>query len=277
MRLAANLALLCALLALMVPAAQAGLIGHWTFDEASSGTGTGTALDSSGNHYDGTIVGGAVYATGHVGAGALWFDGVGNGVPGGQHVDVAYNSALALAGTSYTAAWWQKRETNGAWTAEGVIGTNNDIETLGWGAYNYTNPSRGYNDGAINLVHGSGAAHSVTPNIASLAVTDPPSWKHVALVYDKVASTRTLYVGGNVAYSDSITAAVADSGLDLQIGWNGSYFKGAIDDVQIYNQALTAGEVGIVKNGGTVPEPGTLMLCVCGMIGLLAYAWRTRR
>ena len=44
---------LLAAFALMVPTAQADLIGHWTFDE---GSGT-TANDSSGNGYDGMISG----------------------------------------------------------------------------------------------------------------------------------------------------------------------------------------------------------------------------
>ena len=30
---------------------SSNLIGHWKFDEAASGTGTGTALDSSGGGY----------------------------------------------------------------------------------------------------------------------------------------------------------------------------------------------------------------------------------
>ena len=42
------------------------------------------------------------------------------------------------------------------------------------------------------------------------------------------------------------------TGKNLRIGrWNNNYFDGLIDDVRIYNKALSEAEIGIVMAGGT--------------------------
>jgi hypothetical protein len=46
---------------------------------------------------------------------------------------------------------------------------------------------------------------------------------------------------------------VSDGGGELSIGadiGNGIYFPGTIDDVRVYNRALTASEVWSLYNGG---------------------------
>jgi len=59
-------------LLLAVSAAQAELVGHWTFDETS-----GPALDSSGNGYDGAIVGTVTQGQAGKIGGAYQFSGAG--------------------------------------------------------------------------------------------------------------------------------------------------------------------------------------------------------
>ena len=49
---------------------------------------------------------------------------------------------------------------------------------------------------------------------------------------------------------------------------------GMIDDVRIYNTALSAGDVQALAS---VPEPSVTVLLISGLLGLLAYAWRKRR
>lgn len=60
----ANTAILFAILTATASLAQAGLIAHWAFDEATSATGTGVANDSSENRCNGTVHGSAAYAAG---------------------------------------------------------------------------------------------------------------------------------------------------------------------------------------------------------------------
>ena len=66
------------------------------------------------------------------------------------------------------------------------------------------------------------------------------TWSYLAATYDR--STLRLYVNGVQVASKSATAAMAVSTNPLQIGGNtiyGSYYNGVIDEVRIYNRALT--------------------------------------
>ena len=77
-------------------ALPASLVGWWKLDD---GTGT-TALDSTGNKHDGTLVKDPVWTTGKVG-GALEFNGTDN------FVRIPDDPALTFAASkSYTLAAW---------------------------------------------------------------------------------------------------------------------------------------------------------------------------
>ena len=70
------------------------------------------------------------------------------------------------------------------------------------------------------------------------------SWTHLAATYDGV--TQQLYVNGTLAGSRPQGGTVAVSGGKLRIGGNsvwGEYFTGHIDEVRIYNRALTPAEI----------------------------------
>ena len=70
------------------------------------------------------------------------------------------------------------------------------------------------------------------------------TWSHIALTYDKV--TLRLYVNGTQVGSLAASANIATSANPLQIGGDsiyGQYFNGRIDEVRIYNRALSASEV----------------------------------
>lgn len=71
------------------------------------------------------------------------------------------------------------------------------------------------------------------------------TWYHVAATFD--GRQWTLYLNGNFENSTTIATSTLVSGTgDLNIGAyaSGSYhFNGAIDDVRIYNRALSAAEI----------------------------------
>ena len=85
------------------------------------------------------------------------------------------------------------------------------------------------------------------------------TWSYLAATYDR--STLRLYVNGVQVASKSATAAMAVSSNPLQIGGNtiyGSYYNGVIDEVRIYNRALTQAQIQSDMNtpvGGTAPTP----------------------
>jgi hypothetical protein len=70
------------------------------------------------------------------------------------------------------------------------------------------------------------------------------TWSHVAATYD--GATHRLYVNGAPVASVSRTGKIGTSPKPLRIGGNsvfGEWFSGTIDEVRVYNRALTAAEV----------------------------------
>jgi hypothetical protein len=68
-------------------------------------------------------------------------------------------------------------------------------------------------------------------------------WSHLAATYD--ASTLTLYVDGVVSRSVRGNGPLRQSDAPLRLGGNiwGEWFAGAIDDVRVYDRALSAAEI----------------------------------
>ena len=70
------------------------------------------------------------------------------------------------------------------------------------------------------------------------------TWTHLAGTYD--GATMRLYVNGVQVASRAQTGAIATSTNPLQIGGDsiyGQYFAGQIDEIRVYNRALSAAEV----------------------------------
>ena len=77
------------------------------------------------------------------------------------------------------------------------------------------------------------------------------TWSHVAVTYD--SSSLKFYLNGSLVFSKALTGTITTSNDPLRIGGNtiwGEYFKGLIDEVRIYNKALSAGEIQIDMNTG---------------------------
>jgi hypothetical protein len=80
------------------------------------------------------------------------------------------------------------------------------------------------------------------------------TWAHVAATYD--GATMRLYVNGVEVSSRAQTGAIATSTNPLQIGGDsfyGQYFTGLIDEVRIYNQALSVDEIQSDMNTPVTP------------------------
>jgi hypothetical protein len=70
------------------------------------------------------------------------------------------------------------------------------------------------------------------------------AWTHLAATYD--GSTQKFYVNGVLVGSQSQTGAITFSSGALRIGGDsvwGEYFTGYVDEVRIYNRALTQAEI----------------------------------
>jgi len=77
-------------------------------------------------------------------------------------------------------------------------------------------------------------------------------WYHAVLTYD--GSKVRAYINGELVGEASLTGSIADSGYDINIGRNpayeGDYFKGVIDEIRIFDRALSEEEIKASYNAG---------------------------
>jgi hypothetical protein len=267
--------------------AQGALIAHYTLDETS---GTTTA-DSSGNALNGTVSGGAIGAVGAIqsttgiSGNAYSFSGT-----TAQRVDADFAKWGDLnLNPGYTVSLWLK------WT---VPGANNrsvavSLAADGGGVNDrYADLGVGTSTGANVNADGSGYARHrgtlTTVDTDPLKADDPPNggfddgtWHLLTGVFTNTGVT--VYFDGNQV--DSATGNGGDIAFDaLTLGLlqrpggqtDVDPFEGAIDDVQIYDQALTLSEIGTLfaNPGQTIPEPSSTALLG---LGGLALVLRRRR
>ncbi len=78
----------------------------------------------------------------------------------------------------------------------------------------------------------------INNNEISTSVSTPTEWHHYALTYS--GSYQKLYIDGALANSSALSGAISTNTNNLTIG---KLFSGTIDEVRIYNRALTADEI----------------------------------
>ena len=81
------------------------------------------------------------------------------------------------------------------------------------------------------------------------------TWTHLAMTYDGI--TLRLYQNGAQVGSRALTGSIVTSSLPLQIGGSalwGEYFAGRIDEVKLYNRALTVAELQASLNLPVMPS-----------------------
>ncbi len=77
-------------------------------------------------------------------------------------------------------------------------------------------------------------------------------WSHVIGIGDAKNGKTHLYINGKLIGSTSFTPGLLTNIQRFYIGNGYGFFKGQIDDVRIYNYALTAEQVKTLYNGGAV-------------------------
>jgi chitodextrinase len=209
-----------------------GLIGYWNFDE---GSGT-VAHDTSGSGYNGTVSG-AVWTTGEIN-GALSFNG-------GTAYVVTPN--IALGNTFSVSAWVNAAVTKQTGYAR-ILETQYNVGLyLGVSSsgtkYKFIVNSGAGSTGGCGLAYGCAEGGTVAIG-----------WHLVTATYD--GTTATLYVDGTVMTTDTFTAPSAST-LPLYVGryYAGGYgWSGSVDDVRLYNRALTATEVSTIYTSASSPD-----------------------
>ncbi len=209
--------------------ADPSLVAWYRFD--------GNALDSSGNELHGTEMGNPTYKAGVFGQ-AISLDG------DGDYVDCGLAPEFDI--TDYiTFTYWIK-----------VVAFDKSWNTvLSRGDDSWRSSRAGENNFMEAAVSGTTGdwTYGVTP-------VDDEQWHHIGWVYD--GTMNYLYVDGEVDATEESTGQITVSSFPLWIGDNsqatGRFWTGLIDDVLIFNRALSQEEVQRIMQSSLGETPQAL-------------------
>ena len=216
-----------------------GLVGFWNFDDCDT---CSTANDLSGNRNTGTFQADAAHtANGKINRGAT-FDGV------GDYVLVNDSASLDLTSALTVSAWVNLNSLTctGANNADVIVSKHDSVTTKDGYLTLYSCA-----DDKMYLQGGDGTTWA-SLNISSAATyTETGRWYHVVGTFD--GTTGYLYVDGQLQGQDT-SAALSDNNQNLWIGGdvntNNNFINAKIDEVRIYNRALSATEVANIYFAG---------------------------
>jgi N,N-dimethylformamidase beta subunit-like protein/concanavalin A-like lectin/glucanase superfamily protein/galactose oxidase-like protein/Big-like domain-containing protein/Kelch motif protein len=199
----------------------AGLIAAYAFDE---GAGTTTA-DAAGKGHTGTITA-ATWTTGGKNGNALSFNGTNAWVTIADAADLDLTNGMTLEA-------WVKPSALSGWNS--VVMKEGTATTMSYTLY--ANDGNPWPSGTVHI-------GTLDREVVGTAPVALGVWTHLAATYD--GATLRLYVNGVQVGSRAQTGSIAVSTRALRIGGNavwGEYFNGLIDDVRVYNRALSAAEI----------------------------------
>jgi len=248
-------------------------VAHYTFDDEAN-----LGADSSGLGNDLLPEGSPVYtASGKIGGAvdldaSSWFvrDYYDDGTATGLAFPTGVPAAPAAGNGSYTLS---------AWALFDIPGDLN-CGIVGWGDWdtNLSNVLRVDPDDGVNVMSNYWYRNDLTVSTAS--PFKDGKWHLLAATYDEATNTRTLYVDGLTVGSDNPGTGHNMAAMNFSVGATrinrngGGYAQahsGLLDDVRVYDRALTQSEIGAL-----VPEPGSLVLLVCGGMMLVFFGQKHR-
>jgi uncharacterized protein (DUF362 family) len=217
---------------LEIRAIDSNLVAWYNLDESSGGT----AYDLSGNHYDGTLLGGSAFEpTGGYLLGAVRFEG------NAERVEVPTAGISTAAGTI---SLWDRLEGPQTQMFRFFFGDRS-------GTGSDTNRIQLYMKYNTNLNLGLADQHQLDTDIMTL---NTDQWYHIAMTWGGGSGNEyVVYVDGvektrgthNTIGALSPSANIGNSGEPTPVGG----FFGLIDEVGIYNRVLNANEIMQIYQG----------------------------
>ncbi len=231
-----------------------GLVGQWSFEEGSGST----AADSSSSNNTGTLQNSPTWISGQVGSGALSLDGT------DDYVNVPDSASLDLS--TFTVSGWINLTSNTnnwkpVFTKENASGGQRNF---GLYVENTTSNPRFHYSFMDSSCSGFNSYNSS-------ATAQAGTWQHVTMTYD--GSSFKFYINGSLDSTQTVSGAPCSSATAFRIGEPaGAYdaFPGSVDEVRVYNRALSAADVSdLYSYTGAAAAPGL------GASGgeIAGYAW----
>lgn len=215
------------------------LVAAYGFEEGSGAT----VADGSSNGNSGTVSGATWTTAGKYGK-ALSFNGV------NALVVIPYSNSLNVNNAMTESAWVYPTASKTGWTT--VLHRETDAYYL-----HASSP-----DGA--MVPAAGGIFSGTESYGAATGALPlNTWTYLAATYD--GTNLKVYVNGVLSSTKAISGTIQNNSNPLRIGGNvpyGQFFEGRIDDVRVYNRALSLSEIQAdmatpVGGGGAKPGAPT--------------------
>jgi hypothetical protein len=193
------------------------------------------AIDSSGNGNDGTLYGGS-YDTGVVGQ-AFSFDG------DEDYVEIPASPTFNYP-DGYSVSLLFKLN---SLSIQGLYG-----QVDGTGRYIdfYI-----YDNGGFKLRWETGSSQAVL----STTILQTGVWYHAVGVYNGTSGQGSLYINGSLENSAPLTSSIDFTDLPIKIGEFAGYTNGSIDEVLVFNRALTPEEIAdMAVSYGLLDDPPVL-------------------
>jgi VCBS repeat-containing protein len=201
-----------------------GLVAAYSFDAGSGASVT----DASGNGHTGTISGATWSPQGKFGS-ALTFDGSNDWVSIADAPDLDLSTGMTLE------AWVFPTVTPTTWTTVLMKEQSGDLVYTLYAGSPTNRPMVWFNTSSSDsTAHGFAGPAALPLNV----------WSHLAGTYD--GTTLRLYVNGTLVASQAFSGAIVSSTGVLRLGGNsvwGEYFRGRLDEVRLYNRALSASAI----------------------------------
>ncbi len=216
---------------------RVGLLGEWLFDQNDS-------RDTSGNEYNGTMVGGSFTTDTPLGSGSALNLTAGDHY---VHVDDRQNQTVFTGRDAFTISTWVKRDPDGGWepwiSKRGEGGRGWQLRRAGGWEVTFTTNGPSGGDG----------------NLRNFYPADDNAWRHIVAVHGHAGSKQRIYVDGEKFLEQDRSGNVNYAGARLVFGARQntnnvvappnsmqSYARTFLDDIRYYNRALSQNEVEVL-------------------------------
>jgi hypothetical protein len=213
----------------------------------------GNALDESGYGNHGTVYGATLTTDRNDNPDQAYH------FNGNNYIGVADSDSLDLESALTIAAWIRPDREDGGW----MVVQKKDPEH-GGGVYNFD-----IQPGRVSCslrIAGGGSSTEIATGTTPIAVGE---WQHIAATWD--GETIRVYYNGQLEGEQPFPHALATSDGELWIGRYYSAFDGDIDEVRIYNRALSAAELTDIAD----PQYTYWLDTAAHAAGQLGSQWRT--
>ena len=227
---------------------RSGLVGQWGFDEA---TGT-VAYDMTGNRNSGSFSVDPTQSTSTCKVGnCLNYNGTTGGV-----VSITSSSSLNFSTSSFSVSMWGFHRDFTYPKTWFMINKSNGCYVAGRPGWDI---GHGFNSSGINICYSDGVNGSSNRSLTFESQYRPDAvknkWTHLVIVFDTSSHFIKAYVNSIKQTQEldisTITGSVNNSNSLNIGGMYGWKTDGFLDDVRIYNRALSADEVKQLYNSAT--------------------------